>query len=270
MIFYSNAKINLGLFITEKRKDGFHNLESLFLPVPWSDQLEIVKSEKFGFSAEGIEIEGEAQGNLCVKAYELLQKDFDLPPVSIHLTKNIPIGAGLGGGSSNAAFTLKAVNQIFNLGLSEEQLIAYATQLGSDCTFFIRNQPAIASGKGDILKSVSNFKFSTYCLLVYPNLHIETRKAYEKVKPRKSKYKIAEIIQSPPESWQEKLINDFEASLLGIYPELNQLKNQLIEMKPSFVSMSGSGSAFYAFFKEKPSSLPIPDEYPRRIFKLAF
>lgn len=270
MILFPNAKINLGLFITQKRADGFHNIESLFLPVPWTDELEIVKSEKISFSSNGIEIDGDVADNLCVKAYKLLQNEYKLAPVSISLTKNIPIGAGLGGGSSDAAFTLKGLNTLFNLEISENRLMNYAAQLGSDCAFFIPNKPVIASGKGEILKPVIDFKLNAYCLLVYPNLHIETKKAYASIQPKQAESSIVEIIKNDLSTWQEKLINDFEAPLLSIFPELNLLKNQLVDMGATFVSMSGSGSSFYAFFDEKPKSCLFSENYPYRIFKLAF
>lgn len=270
MKLFPNAKINLGLFVTEKRKDGFHNLESLFLPVPWYDELEVVLAEKFHFSSLGIEIDGNSSNNLCVKAYDLLKNDFDLAPVSINLIKNIPIGAGLGGGSSDAAFTLKGVNAFFNLGLSESQLMNYAAKLGSDCAFFIPNLPSIASGKGEIISPVNDFRLNHYCLIVYPNLHIETKKAYENIQPQKAKFSISELLKNDVATWKNNLINDFEAPLLEIYPQLKSLKNQLFEMGAAYVSMSGSGSSFFAFFDKLPKSYLFPKDYPYRIFKLAF
>ncbi|MFN6946152.1 MAG: 4-(cytidine 5'-diphospho)-2-C-methyl-D-erythritol kinase, partial [Cytophagaceae bacterium] len=183
MISFPNAKINLGLYITEKRKDGFHSIETCFYPIPLCDALEILPSKSTLFTSSGIDIPGSAKGNLCLQAYELLKKDFDLPSVHIHLHKNIPIGAGLGGGSSDGAYTIKTLNKLFKLNLREDRMAEYAGKLGSDCPFFIYNNPLIARGKGDEFSSTSIQLSGKYMILVYPDVHISTAEAYAGVKP---------------------------------------------------------------------------------------
>lgn len=270
MHLLSNAKINLGLSILNRREDGFHNIESLFLPVPWNDEIELSTSAKTAMMLSGIEVDSEDSDNLCMKAYHLLKDQFDLPPVSIKLQKNIPIGAGLGGGSSNAAVVLKGLNQLFELNISLPNLMKYADQLGSDCSFFIENRPAFVSGKGELIDSQIEFSLNTYAVLVYPNLSISTKEAYGKIVPQQPEKSIRELIQEPPHSWQNILINNFEDPLLKSYGRLRDLKEQLKSMGAFYVSMSGSGSSFFAFFDQKPTSVKFNREYPHRIFKLAF
>lgn len=252
MNIQSNAKINLGLSVLEKRNDGFHEIESLFLPIPWYDEIELQIAEKLKFTSEGIFIDGNVESNLCVKAYHLLKKHYDIPPVHIHLNKKIPIGAGLGGGSSNAAFVLKGLVKLFDLKISIKELERLADQLGSDCSFFIQNRPALVTGKGEKLDNLIDFSLSTHCLVVYPKLHISTQEAYRLVKPCIKKNKISKLAQLPYTKWQNELINDFEAPILNAYPRLKQLKRKLMDMGASYVSMSGSGSSFFAFFKYRP------------------
>src|SRR5688572_14534594 len=178
MIAFPNAKLNIGLNVTERRPDSFHNLESVFYPVQWCDALEILPAKETKFTSSGIEIPGTIESNLCLKAYQLLKTDFELPPVKIHLHKNIPIGAGLGGGSSDAAFTLKLLNQLFELNIAEDKLEDYARKLGSDCAFFIRNKPVFAHEKGDVFEPIKLDLTGYNCVVVYPNLHITTAEAY--------------------------------------------------------------------------------------------
>lgn len=259
MLLKCNAKINLGLSVTGKRKDGFHNIESIFLPVPWHDEIEITLSDKTVFTSEGIPIDGKAENNLCLQAYHLLLADFLMPPVHIHLKKNIPIGAGLGGGSSDAAFVLKGLNELFSLNLSIEKLEKYAGQLGSDCTFFIRNQPAFVSGKGEQLEPI-DIELKGYCLLVNPNIHISTKEAYTAIRPKKSAISLKEVIRLPYSDWQHKIINDFEAALLPKYSAMEDLKNKLLAMGAYYVAMSGSGSTYFAFFHQKPKKYDFGDD----------
>lgn len=247
-----NAKINLGLSITEKRGDGFHNLESIFLPVPWYDIIEIQESEKTIFSSSGIPISGDHTNNLCMKAYHLLARDFVLPPVSIHLEKNIPIGAGLGGGSSDAAFVLKGLNELFRLNLSTERLEQLASMLGSDCPFFVQNKAAFVTGKGELLDMSLKLDLNCYCLLVNPGIHISTKDTYGAIIPQKARFDLREINNLDKMDWQNRVVNDFETALLPNYPELVALRQTLMDLIPFYVSMSGSGSSFFAFFKEEP------------------
>ncbi|OZI08859.1 4-(cytidine 5'-diphospho)-2-C-methyl-D-erythritol kinase [Siphonobacter sp. BAB-5385] len=256
MVAFPNAKINLGLYITEKRSDGYHNLESVFVPVGWSDVLEILPASETSFRSTGLPIPGEASTNLCLRAYELLRQDFDLSPVRIHLHKVVPIGAGLGGGSSDAAFTLKLLNALFNLKLSEEALEAYARPLGSDCAFFIRNEAKFCFGKGDEFSEIMLNLAGKSILLVYPDLHSSTAEAYAGIRPRAAEAHWTQVVQQPLSTWKASLTNDFEQSLFPKYPQLAQIKEQLYEAGAAYASMSGSGSTVYGIFEgEVPEAL---------------
>jgi 4-diphosphocytidyl-2-C-methyl-D-erythritol kinase len=252
MVNFPNAKINLGLYIKTKRPDGFHELESCFYPVGWTDALEILEAPELKFESSGIEIPGNTADNLCLKAYYLLAKDYDLPPVHIHLHKVVPIGAGMGGGSADAAFTIRMLNESFALGLSVEQMQRYARQLGSDCAFFIENKPVIAYGKGDEFMPLEVPKLKGYIVIVYPQIHISTKEAYAGVKPAAPKFNLNELILSGIENWKDNLKNDFEDSLFPSYPVLPAIKNKLYEKGAIYASMTGSGSAVYGIFKEAP------------------
>jgi 4-diphosphocytidyl-2-C-methyl-D-erythritol kinase len=268
MTVFPNAKINLGLSILSRREDGFHNIESIFLPIPWVDELSVYESDTFSFECDGIPIDGNTESNLCVKAYALLQEDFKLPPVQIKLQKNIPIGAGLGGGSADAAFTLKALNDLFHLTLKEEELEAYADRLGSDCSFFIANKPAFVSGKGEKIDHSFHLAISAYCMVVYPQLHISTKEAYENIEPKYPEVPLRNAIKNPLSAWQGAVVNDFEAALISKYPTLQQLRKNLKDMGASYVSMSGSGSSFFAFFSSKPTTILFSRQYAWKGFFL--
>lgn len=256
MVAFPNAKINLGLYITEKRSDGYHNLESVFVPVGWSDVLEILPASETSFRSTGLPIPGEASTNLCLRAYEQLRQDFDLPPVRIHLHKVVPIGAGLGGGSSDAAFTLKVLNTLFDLKLSVEALEAYARPLGSDCAFFIRNEAKFCVGKGDEFSEIMLNLAGKSILLVYPDLHSSTAEAYAGICPRAAQAQWTQVLQQPVHTWQASITNDFEQSLFPKYPQLAQIKCQLYEAGAAYASMSGSGSTVYGIFEgEVPEAL---------------
>jgi len=253
MICFPNAKINIGLNITEKRIDGFHNIESCFYPIGLSDILEIVEADVLSFSSSGIEIPGSDAQNLVLRAYHLLKADYAIPFVNIHLHKIIPIGAGLGGGSSDAAFALKYLSQLFELNLTEDQLVNYARKLGSDCAFFIANTPVLAFEKGDEFKPV-NFDLSKYfILLVYPNLHISTAEAYSGVSPLHPMVSL-EILLNDKNKWSE-IKNDFEKSLFPKYPLLQSIKTKLYDAGAIYASMTGSGSSIYGIFEESPEGL---------------
>ncbi|MDN4166555.1 4-(cytidine 5'-diphospho)-2-C-methyl-D-erythritol kinase [Cytophagales bacterium LB-30] len=261
MVYFPNAKVNLGLYVTEKRKDGYHNLVSVMLPVAWCDMLEVVSANKFTYSQSGLTIPGKEADNLCVKAYKLLNKDFQLGPVHIHLHKIIPMGAGLGGGSADAAFTLKALNQHFQLYLDNSILEDYAAQLGSDCSFFIENKPALATGRGEILSPINLDLSGYHILLVNPQIAVGTAEAYKGVRPQAMDFDLAQFLsETPMEQWNEQLRNDFEESVFAKYPEIAQLKVQLYEAGASYASMSGSGSTVFGIFKELPA-ISFPDNY---------
>lgn len=256
MVTFPNAKINLGLDVVEKRPDGYHNLETLFYPIPLEDILEINTTKDADapdckFTMHNAVFEGDSNDNLVVKAYRILAVDHKLPKVEIALYKNIPTGAGLGGGSADAAFTLKMLNEIASLGLSDDRLEEYAVQIGADCAFFIRNTPAYATGIGNILTTTTcNIKGYTL-VLVKPEIHISTKEAYSLICPEKPGTPLSEIIKLPIGQWKGVMKNDFEKSVFAAHPSMESIKEQLYAMGALYASMSGSGSAFFGIFKEE-------------------
>lgn len=258
MVVFPNAKINLGLRITGKRPDGYHNLESIFYPVNWCDILEIVESNIFDFHPSGLPIEGNSQQNLVIRAYNLLREEFDLPPVNIYLHKVIPMGAGLGGGSADAAFTLKLLNDLFNLGLNEVALMARSELLGSDCPFFILNSPCHVSGRGEVIQKIAFDLSEKWIKLVYPGLHISTGNAFAQI----ARFSDANSIMAGSydfSSLSEKcFLNDFEEGLCAKFPLLTNLREQLHAEGAEYVSMTGSGSTFYGIFSTEPEQKSIP------------
>lgn len=254
MITFPNAKINLGLSITEKRPDGYHNLETIFYPLPIEDALEVTEKpsapQKYSLNISGIELEGDLDSNLVVKAYRLLEKDFPLPSIEIHLHKNIPSGAGLGGGSADAAFMLRLLNEQFQLNLSHSQLEDYAAQLGADCAFFIQNKPTYAEGIGNIFSPISLSLSGYQYVLVKPNIFVSTRSAFSQITPHKPSRSVKDIIQLPIEEWKENLHNDFENSVFPQFPAIRQIKQQLYEHQAIYASMSGSGSSVFGIFSQ--------------------
>ncbi len=246
MLYYSNAKINLGLRIVAKRPDGFHNIETVFCPIPIQDALEFVPSSKTSIEYSGIPVNCDLESNLIIKAFRLLQKDFQLPELSFVLHKIIPYGAGLGGGSANASYTLIALNRFFDLGLTDADLIAYANQLGSDCAFFIRNTPVYATDKGTVFEDVNLNLSQKHITLVYPNFGISTQEAYSGITPQKNGHFIPDILNRPIKEWKPLLINDFEKHLFVKYPVLSDIKNHLYRLGADYVAMSGSGSTIFA------------------------
>ncbi|MBQ5784019.1 MAG: 4-(cytidine 5'-diphospho)-2-C-methyl-D-erythritol kinase [Bacteroidales bacterium] len=259
MILYPNAKINIGLNVIEKRVDGFHNLETLFYPVEAYDILEIVESDSLKMFQYGIDYPGEVMDNLCVRAYNLLKSEYNIPPVEIHLYKRIPVGAGLGGGSSDAAFTLKGLNDLFNLSIPDKKLWEYASMLGSDCPFFIYNKPMLGTGRGEILSEVEITDLSDYRIeLVYPPYFVSTADAYRGIVPRNvrelngEKFKgqsLVEMLKEPVESWKDNVTNDFEITVFNKIPQLAKYKEDLYKRGAVYASMSGSGSAMFGVFK---------------------
>ncbi|CAM4195350.1 4-(cytidine 5'-diphospho)-2-C-methyl-D-erythritol kinase [Cytophagaceae bacterium 50C-KIRBA] len=251
MLLFPNAKINIGLYITSKRLDGFHELETCFFHVPWTDILEISPSQQVKFSSSGLPISGEVQNNLCLRAYHALAKDFKIPPVHIHLHKIIPMGAGLGGGSADAAFTLMGLRDLFDLPLSNKQLIPYTQQLGSDCAFFLFQHAQLGKGKGDELSPISCSLQGCQVVLIYPNLGISTQEAYAQVKPQATTYDLAQSIAESMERWKDLISNDFELSLFPKYPILAQIKQDLYDQGAVYAAMSGSGSTIFGIFKKE-------------------
>lgn len=253
MVVFPNAKINLGLHIVQKRNDGFHNIETVFYPVPWCDVLEIVAASNTRFQLSGTQLPISVEENICWKAWKLLQQNYSqhFKTAHIHLHKVLPAGAGLGGGSSNAAYMLMAINEKFQLHLSHEMLLQYATLLGSDCAFFIFNKPCLATGKGEILKPVTLSLQEYKILIVYPNISISTRQAFANVQPCIPSQPLSYVIQQPVEEWKHILKNDFEEVIFPLYPEIAFVKQQLYEAGAVYAAMSGSGSAVYGLFKNE-------------------
>ena len=252
MIAFPNIKINLGLSITEKRPDGYHNLETVFYPVALEDALEIRTSseteKKITLHQYGMEIAGNPEDNLVAKAYSLLDKEFHLPPVEIHLYKHIPSGAGLGGGSSDAAFMLKLLNDHFQLELSEEQLEVYAATLGADCAFFIKNKPTYAEGIGNLFSPIELSLSGYQIMIVKPNVFVSTREAFSNIHPHRPEYPVKEAILRPVAEWKDILINDFEASVFPQHPVIGEIKEELYHQGAIYASMSGSGSSVFGLF----------------------
>jgi 4-diphosphocytidyl-2-C-methyl-D-erythritol kinase len=250
VITFPFGKINLGLHIVGKRADGFHNIETIFYPLKThTDVLEIIPSEQFRFQCFGTVIEGKEEDNLVVKAYQLMKAHYQLPPVSISLLKKIPTGAGLGGGSSDAAATLVLLNNLFNLHLDNETLKIHAAKLGSDCSFFIEGTPAFASEKGENLVPCTCPELDgKHIAVVNPNIHINTAEAYAHCKPSVPETDLREIVQKPISSWKNLLVNDFEKTIFPKYPRLLQLKEMLYQKGALYAALSGSGSALFGIF----------------------
>jgi len=250
MIVFPNAKINIGLNITSKRQDGFHNLESIFYPINWVDILEINKSDTFEFTSSGLSIDINSDNNLVVKAYRLIVEKYKISPCRIHLHKQIPMGAGLGGGSADASFTLTALNSLFNLNISVKELEILADSLGSDCPFFIENIPKQITGKGNDMTTI-NFDLTGYYIkLVNPNIHISTKEAFSGINPKPSYVDYSNLSVSQLED--NAIYNDFEATVFTHYPILKELKDNLKSEDTFYTSMTGTGSTIYGLYKNKP------------------
>lgn len=259
MLCFPNAKINLGLNVVYRRSDGYHELETIFYPVEIKDALEIVPTkeeladnQRYRLFQSGLAIQGNEDDNLVIKALKLISRDHILPAIDIHLLKKIPFGAGLGGGSANAAAMLKMMNKMFELDYSNEQLINMAAKLGADCPFFIKNTPVFATGIGekmeDIELNLSNYHF----VLIKPDISINTGLAYSMITPKRPEISLKEIVKMPPEQWKGLMINDFETPIFKKHPQINDIKQQLYEIGAVYASMSGSGSSVYGFFNKMP------------------
>jgi 4-diphosphocytidyl-2-C-methyl-D-erythritol kinase len=260
MLLYPNAKINLGLNVVEKRPDGYHNIETVFYPIGLSDMLEVEPSEScsdYSFSSSGIQLDGDPEENLIVKAFRLLRSEYQFPPIDITLIKQIPFGAGLGGGSSDAAFMLKALNKLFELKITPKKLEKIASQLGADCPVFIKNKPVFATGTGNVFTPIKLSLKGKFLLLVKPDIHVSTPEAYSLVVPEKPELSLLELIKQPISEWRATVKNDFEKSVFAAHPAIGEIKNYLYEMGANYASMSGSGSSVYGIFENMPAKADI-------------
>ncbi|MBN7813304.1 4-(cytidine 5'-diphospho)-2-C-methyl-D-erythritol kinase [Algoriphagus sp. H41] len=261
MISFPNAKINLGLHITAKRKDGYHDIETCMVPIPMTDALEMIIDKKSAWASTGLAIPGDPKDNLILKAEKLLKKDFPgLPNLSIHLHKSIPMGAGLGGGSADGAFALKLMNNLFDLHLDDYFLEEYAAQLGSDCPFFVENTPKIARGRGEILEPIDLSLKGVHMVLINPGIHVGTKEAYAGVSPAAPKVLLEEVLADRAR-WKAELVNDFEASVFAAYPEIGEIKEKMYGAGAFYAAMSGSGSSVFGLFEKKPDTIEWDEGY---------
>jgi 4-diphosphocytidyl-2-C-methyl-D-erythritol kinase len=252
MILFPPAKINLGLNVLHKREDGYHEIESCMIAIPFYDVLEIIPAKTFEFQQSGITIAGDSEDNLCVKAFRLLEQNYAIPPVSIYLRKIIPMGAGLGGGSADASYVVKAIVALYKLGISEDEQRELVTKLGSDCPFFISSQPQLAIGRGEILQPIAVDLKNYYLKLINPGIHIGTKEAYDGIQFSDDSSSVAAILDEPIENWKSQLKNDFERTAFKNHPTLAQIKASLYEEGAIYAAMSGSGSTLFGIFKEEP------------------
>lgn len=263
MVAFPNCKINLGLNIIGRRDDGYHNLETVFYPVGLKDALEIIPAEENSFQLSGLKINGDSKDNLCLKAYELLKKDFPgLPFLNIHLHKVIPMGAGLGGGSADGGFMLLLLNKKFHLDLTNRQLLDYALQLGSDCPFFILNKPSFATGRGEKISPIDLNLDAYKIVIVNPGIHVSTKDAFAKLSPALPEKSISNIIRQPINTWKGELVNDFEKSVFEMFPAIEEIKKALYEAGAIYSAMTGSGSTVFGIFEAQTNPhLSFPASY---------
>lgn len=253
MVGFPHCKINLGLHVLSKRPDGYHNLDTCFYPVPWTDVLEIIESDQVVFTTSGEPIPGDATNNLCLKAYRLLAEKYKLPPVKIHLHKILPTGAGLGGGSADGAFTLRLLNEKFALGMSRYELQAMASELGSDCAFFVQDVPMMGSGRGEVLNPANVSLAGKYMVLVKPPIHVSTAEAYQGVQPGVPTISLLQTLSKDVSQWRVELNNDFEKSVFKKYPAIQKIKEELYALGAIYASMSGSGASVFGIFDREVS-----------------
>ena len=262
MIVFPNAKVNFGLRVIRRRADGFHDIETGFYPLPLRDALEILPSDVFRFTQTGIPLDVSGN-NLCVRAFQVLKTIFpQMPPVQIHLHKSIPAGAGLGGGSADAAFTLQLLNKMFQLDISNDRLRTIALQLGSDCPFFIENKPAIGHGRGELLTPLQLTLPHYQILIINPGIHISTAWAFSQVQPRVPDAELASLLQQPPENWRNTVCNDFEKPVFEKFPVIAGLKEWLYQQGAVYAALSGSGSTVFGLFNTSlPDTRLLPAHY---------
>ncbi len=254
MIIFPPAKINLGLQVRRRREDGFHELETGMIRVPFEDVLELLPAEKDRFLVTGIPVEGAISDNLCVRALYRMRELYAIPPVYMHLRKNIPMGAGLGGGSSDAAYVIRGLNELFGLGISNEKMRDLAAELGSDCAFFITGTPCMARGRGELLSEIELNLEGYFLKLVFPGVHVSTKTAYAGVLTDDKDRHTEQLLKQAPGSWEGKLLNDFEDSVFKTYPELAEIKQGLYAEGALYAAMSGSGSTIFGLFETEPSA----------------
>lgn len=261
MISFPACKINLGLYITRKRDDGYHELETVFYPVPYHDVLEVIEAHDnaFAFTLSGLPVHGDPSDNLCVKAYQMLSADHPLPAVKMHLHKVIPMGAGLGGGSSDGAAALTLLSDLFGLPVSPEAMHGYAKRLGSDCAFFLQNKPVYATGRGELLEPVDLDLSGLILVVIIPRIHVSTREAYSLITPLQPEVSLPDIISKPVTGWRELMRNDFEPVIAAKFPVVAKVKALLYQAGALYASMTGSGSAVYGLFEETPVIDPPGD-----------
>lgn len=261
MIYFPNAKINLGLNIVSKRADGYHNLETIFYPIAIKDGLEVIINDDLKhdvFIAEGIQVQGREEDNLVMKALQLMRQHYSFPFVEVHLLKKIPFGAGIGGGSADAAFMLRLVNDMFELNVFKEELAKLAVQLGADCPFFIYNKPMYAEGIGEKLEEIELSLYNYHLVLVKPDTFVSTKDAFSKIVPTIPSINLREVAKLPVNEWRDVMKNDFEKSVFSLHPEVEEIKNKLYSLGAVYASMSGSGSSVYGIF-EKESKIEKED-----------
>lgn len=258
MIFFPNAKINLGLNVVGKRRDGYHNIESIFLPVNFTDALEVIPlkdiNSSYNWQNSGLIVDTPSENNICIKALNLLKEEgYKIPPTNIQLHKNIPFGAGLGGGSSDGAFMLKLLNEYFELGISNLKLKTFALQLGADCSFFIDNTPSFVTGIGDKIKPIKVDLKNYTIVIIVPNIHVSTPLAYNNITPHKPEHSLLESIEKPTKLWKDLIFNDFEKPVFVLFPEIKSIKDYMYKNGAIYASMSGSGSAVFGIFEQNPN-----------------
>lgn len=268
MLCFPNCKINLGLYVTRRREDGYHDIETVFFPVTFHDSLEVVPSVETALHLSGLKVGSNTQENLVWKAYEMMHQRYPgkIPPLNIYLHKAIPMGAGLGGGSADGAFMLKLLNDFCHLELDKATLAAMALELGSDCPFFIYNTPQLASGRGEIMRDI-NIDLSAYSIqLICPKVHVSTRDAFSMMIPRKALFDLQHLGSLPVERWKGTISNDFETTVFKLYPALAAIKQQLYDQGAIYASMSGSGSTLYGIFPKGKKAEHIDTDVPSKDF----
>ena len=258
MIIFPQAKINLGLHVLKKREDSYHEVDTCMYSIPLFDILEILPADQFSFKQTGLAVDGDVESNLCVKAFRLIQKEFGIPTIYMHLRKQIPMGAGLGGGSSDAAHVINALNELFSLQLSILKREELASQLGSDCPFFIEGTPKVATGRGEILEEISVDLKGKYLQLIYPDIHVGTAEAYSGVDFYTGTRSVSDIVSAPLSEWQGYLENSFEKSIFKKHPIMLSIKETLIQNGATYAAMSGSGSTLFGIFETEQQKLDLP------------
>lgn len=263
MLLFSNAKINLGLYVTSKRDDGFHNIETIFYPIGLKDIIEFLPSSEFNYNNSGYIVDCPIESNIIVKAYKKLQSLYNLPEIELYLHKNIPFGAGLGGGSSNASTVLKNLASYFNIDITLKELYKIAEELGSDCPFFLKNKPCKATSKGEVLEEIDLDLSAYYFAIVKPAVNISTKDAYASIKPKKPNHNLLVSIDESISEWKNLIYNDFEESIFPKFPEVKQTKEKLYELGAEFALMSGSGASVFGLFQER---IELKNKFPDTYF----